>query len=298
MTTQSWSSTLLHNSDANFRVWGADFAAKLGAVGMVQTADTGQINWASVTRPATNTAGGYEIWRFNDSLQGTSPIFFKIEYGTAGVATYPQVWITVGTGSNGSGTITGQSSTRVTCAYTGATGSIYDTASAWPSYFCSVTGFLGCAFKAGITTAVGAPPAFFIVRYADTNGTPNGNGFTVYTGRTGANLTTYMRVQSVRTAATAQTFTADTTGMFTLIPHNITGSTTAAGDLQVFAHWSPMNEVRQVFALCGYVAGEIAAGSTFTCTLMGSSRTFIALTQGITSSSVGSSVSAFAMLWE
>lgn len=40
--------------------------------------------WSSASAPAgANTDTNYEIWRFNDSRQGTSPIFFRLDYGSA-----------------------------------------------------------------------------------------------------------------------------------------------------------------------------------------------------------------------
>lgn len=95
-------------TDAEFRTWGSGLAAQLLAMGLVQTSDTGQINWTTVTRPAINTYGGYEIWRFADTLQATKPVFFKLEYGISSVADRPALRFTVGTGSNGTGTINGQ----------------------------------------------------------------------------------------------------------------------------------------------------------------------------------------------
>lgn len=63
-------------TDAAFRTWGLAYNAKLAAAGLVQTADTGQIDWATVlAATAINTVQGYEIWRFDDALQATVPVF-------------------------------------------------------------------------------------------------------------------------------------------------------------------------------------------------------------------------------
>jgi hypothetical protein len=103
-----------NSTDTLFRAWCQWIHDQLAAVGLVNTSDTGQINLATVTKPTgTSAAQGYEIWRFADSLQATYPVFFKIEYGSgAGAANAPGIWITMGTGSNGSGTLTGQVGTR------------------------------------------------------------------------------------------------------------------------------------------------------------------------------------------
>lgn len=95
------------DTDANFRLWVAAIAAALAASGLVQTADSGQVDVATVLKPAAGGSyPGYQIWRFNDALQGANPVFFKIEYGAGASQGQPAIAITVGTGSNGAGTIT------------------------------------------------------------------------------------------------------------------------------------------------------------------------------------------------
>jgi hypothetical protein len=98
-----------NSSDANFRLW-ADFISDVfAAAGWVQTSDTGQINLTTVTAPgATNTKRGYQIWRMDDTLQATAPVYLRIDYGSSsGAATQPGIWLTIGTGSDGAGAITG-----------------------------------------------------------------------------------------------------------------------------------------------------------------------------------------------
>lgn len=107
-------SVILNNSTAAlFRAWTKLVSDTLIDLGWIRTADTGQIDFATVAAPgAANTAMGYEIWRMNDSLQATSPVFMKIEYGSGASAPIPSIWLTVGIGSNGTGGITGYQTTR------------------------------------------------------------------------------------------------------------------------------------------------------------------------------------------
>ena len=102
------------DTDARFRALASFVSDNLTAGGLPKTADTGQINLATVTRPAVNTSGGYEIRRFDDALQATKPVFFKIEYGTGAGSpgTGISFWLTIGTGSDGAGNITGTFFTR------------------------------------------------------------------------------------------------------------------------------------------------------------------------------------------
>ena len=121
MTTYSRApgTTWGHSSDATFREWGKAISDGLAAVGLVQTSDTGQINWSTVTRPGSNADGGYEVWRFNDTEQASLPIFIKITYGTASSTSYARVVVQVATGpsagSDGSGGLTGNLSTARSC---------------------------------------------------------------------------------------------------------------------------------------------------------------------------------------
>lgn len=108
MATLSSATLLSSNSSAaNFRAW-AKFISDVFALAWVNTADTGQIDFTTVAAPgAGNTSMGYKIYRMNDALQATKPVFAKIEFGSGGTATTPAYWITIGTGSDGAGNITG-----------------------------------------------------------------------------------------------------------------------------------------------------------------------------------------------
>jgi len=95
-------------NDADFRAYAQALHDMFALAGWIQTGDTGQINLTTVLRPAANTSGGYEIWRFDDALQATFPIFVKIEYRASAAQTTAIIHGFTGTGSNGAGTLTGQ----------------------------------------------------------------------------------------------------------------------------------------------------------------------------------------------
>jgi hypothetical protein len=105
MATHSSSSTVpSNNTDANFRSWINFVHDMMIAAGWVQTADTGQINFATVTAPgAANTKQGYAIYAMDDALAATYPILLKWGFGSAGAADRPGLWFMVGTHSDGAG---------------------------------------------------------------------------------------------------------------------------------------------------------------------------------------------------
>jgi len=89
---------------ANFKSWAMAISSAFGALGWLQTSDTGQVNWSSIgSVPSNNYV--YEVWKANDAQAATLPIFLRIEYGYSSSA--PRCRVYAGTGSNGSGTLTG-----------------------------------------------------------------------------------------------------------------------------------------------------------------------------------------------
>src|SRR5258708_4276170 len=92
-------------TNADVQAWCEGIHTALIGAGLVQTADTGQLNLATAVRPSVNTAAGYEIFRFSDTLQSTTPVFIKIEYGIGTVADRPALWMTSSGTTNGAGTL-------------------------------------------------------------------------------------------------------------------------------------------------------------------------------------------------
>jgi hypothetical protein len=291
MTTQAWSTRIRHDSDANFREWGLEISTKLAAAGLVQAADTGQVNWATVTRTGVNTNAGYEIWRFDDAMQATAPIFLRVDYGTGSNANGPRIQITVGTGSNGSGTITG---TALTSAQNVANSNGAQTSdTARNSYMCHAEGFFGFNWKVG--SALVTESVFFICRTSDPDGTPNEVGALVVWANGSARAS-----QALRFEATAQAFTVKTTVaamQLTILPQT-PSSTAIDADLQAMVVYTITPRVTPVPGICGIIDAEFPVGNTFTATLVGStSRTYLALSPNILIMEP-QGVLKTAMLWE
>lgn len=106
-----------------FRAWVKRWHEAFEACGLAQTTDTGQINLATVEAPAAaNTFMGYSIWKFNDAEASEKPVFIKFEWGSgASVAERPRIGALVGTGSNGSGTLTGSGTQKLMASTTNPT---------------------------------------------------------------------------------------------------------------------------------------------------------------------------------
>lgn len=118
-TTITHSAGISLTTDVAFRAWGSSFAAGIAAAGWTQTADTGQVNWTTVTVPTAGTAPAtvYEVWRLADTLQATDPVFIKIMYSRS-TASGPAMRIIAGTASDGAGTITSAANTNTSVTTT------------------------------------------------------------------------------------------------------------------------------------------------------------------------------------
>lgn len=109
MSTATHTTLLPSNTTAPlFRAWVQWVHDQFAAAGWINTADTGQMDIPTASNPtATNQKIGYKIYRMNDALQATAPVFVKIEFGGRGTSgAVPAMWVSVGQGSDGAGALT------------------------------------------------------------------------------------------------------------------------------------------------------------------------------------------------
>jgi hypothetical protein len=93
--------------DASYRVRHKWISDNLTTLGWTKTADTGQIDLTTATRPGSptaNTSGGYEI---RESTGTATKLYLKIYYGLGYNTNCPGWWFHFGTSTDGAGTLTG-----------------------------------------------------------------------------------------------------------------------------------------------------------------------------------------------
>lgn len=306
MTTAYYSTTWNNSTSAGFQAWGSALSAAMQSCGLSQTSDTGQINWSTVAVPTTaNTSAGYEIYQFTDALQSTYPIFVKIEYGTGPNQTttgdYPQIWFTVGEGSNGSGTLTGTLTTRQNViANYNASGSITNTTVPYPTYICFDGSYLGVAHKiGGMTTYNGAGYSggmFMIGRACNSSGTYVGGLITAISSPLAPNSTAYpFIIQCINT--TTSTLYSATTGYFSIVPFSMTATTiVSTGNYQIFPCYSIYNTVTAI-SWCAYgLTAETTQGNTVTAAIVGSSSQTYLMTGAASTGACVPATAAYALL--
>lgn len=203
------------------------------AIGLVQTSDTGQLaDFSSVAADVTSSSSfynfGYRVYKFTDSI---GDIYLKVSFGCTGITNTsywdcPSVYLYIGTGTNGAGTLTNSSNgigfPLMPTAYTGDvtsrgnTGNLMSYAYAGEGIFwmalkvggfrCSATASLGSTGIWPADTASGIPWLFFAVaRPVAEDGTILDNGAAILMPKAPDIYTnnlvyhTYSRYPTVRT---------------------------------------------------------------------------------------------------
>lgn len=210
---------------SNLASWKAicqDIHDNLVLSGLAVTGDTGQLDISTVSvYPTSGTFAGYKMYKVDDG--NALPIYIKLEFGAGrtGNNSYSntavdntiRIKVTIGTATNGAGSITGNS---VTYQYpqnddtTSASGSSVSASKFGFSFICnnSDRGFLGVAYQVAgrdesylvsptFATLVSSTLGIFIQRdYSDETGLPTSDGFMVL----------YPEIPSVYTSANFFTY--------------------------------------------------------------------------------------------
>ena len=296
MATSVQSSTWTNAGDASFRAWGSAVSAGLAAVGLVKVADAGTVDWATAVRGATVTSWGFEIWRFDDALQATHPVVIKVEYGASNSSSIadsvPQLWVTIGKGSDGAGGIVDILAPRRACQPATASASPHANLVSIEPIFVSSDGSSVAVSPRVSEITAGAQvhaPAFVIDRSRDSAGTPTSAGGVILTEGTGQ-IVTSVSTTTASAQMHAWTYAGDSWmgDIPAVCPSHINGSAVnsstslAVGDkAPVFPMvvTVPNHEPWQVLAAVTVLAGD-AANGPFTANVLGRIRNYRSIPVG------------------
>lgn len=277
-----------------FRDVAKEVSDALIACGLVRKTVTGQIDWAAVGEfSAANTVYGFEIFELADSQSTALPVVIKLEYGR-GTSVVHQFWITVGSGHDPAGNISGVYFPRRLCCNSNV-GYANPNAN-HPTAVCVTDGFAGFSFKMTASPPNAPRGGFLLGRSVDSSGNPNADGLVLVTGAgSGANTVTSCYLASSASEVTS------TLASTCLVPFAQT-SALVGGDAQVFKHYVITPRVRPTSCYMSVLSADIGSLSTFECAPVGArQRTFLVCspyTWGITTAGGAIASSLLAMLWE
>lgn len=296
MAKRIYSTVLAHANDADFQAWASELFDELIAAGLEQTADTGQLSTpVSAARPGSNTSAGYWMFRFDDSLQGSAPVFIRIEVGTGSSATVPRIMASVGTGTNGSGTISGAifAVSQITVNST-ATSAV----TPYTTYINHDEGHFSLIFKSSATGAGTAGYGRLLVyRTCNDDTTPNGDGYWIARCGGGFSDTTIGYC-----GTWGGTIRTDTSRSWCLVPFVITSSTVGS-DNQCFKVYGTYPEMRIVPQVVVVIGAELTQGNTTGAVEIvdGVTHNYLSCGPGgapCTISSASTTAYNFAILWD
>lgn len=254
------------SDDAGFRQWAQGIHDAIVGAGLIQTADTGQIDFTTVTRP-TNAYAGVALYRFNDSLQATRPIFLQVSYGTGSPNSVPKVALSVGTGTTGAGALTGATAIPFNSPTStgGQNGPVF-ASHGEGSFALNHTPTPGTV-TGGVTIVVD--------RIRDENGAIPDDGVIAlsYSGTVGG-LTLYLWNGGV--VQNSSSTSGPTMG-------TLPGLTKVGTDILVLPIWYPRG--RAYFGKCVSIGGnnsvpDVPHGTVFTATVLGVQQNFLSVAGG------------------
>ncbi len=255
------------------------------------------------------------------ALSSGSPVIFRLDFGCGSAVTDAQMWITVGAGTNGSGTIAGTAATskmtQVAC-FTGAAAASLITAYTSRFVWNATYGYCGVAFKLNATAANVTIGGFILLRSNDGNGVATGTSIQLISnsdtssGNNSSSVAACMQCMTWSAGAGAAVYPATIANGLYWLAATPTGSTTA----MPFAATSTLN-AGQAFILPGYITNpnfslsaylglveitECPIGNTISAAIVGSTAlTFLDVGAPFGGAGFGGSNNTgngFLMLWQ
>lgn len=279
MANISWQGGNYVYSLATFKAYGENITTALNAMGFVQTADTGQLDFSTASSYSLGSGVyfGYQVWRFNDTLQSTRPIFFKVHFITGSFSSsaigFVGIRLEVGSSTNGSGGITGHGNYGIVQqAVPGGSG----TALTYNNFMSSDgSGFV-------YAHMIDSPNAdnscmFMIDRFRDANGNALGDGFVL--GVRTRNAATWSWFLSFNTIGGLGRYPYNTARGSSLLPSALGAAVTnSVGPTSYFSPYYSMvlggNGLYHLKMIMSYASADYGFNSNQVVPHMGSNKTY------------------------
>jgi hypothetical protein len=273
-----------HGTDAGFRAWGKGTSDLLQAAGAIKTADTGQIDWATVLQPAPNVIAGYEIFKFTDSF---GDYYLKLGYGTNSLSSANgEISVQIGLSTDGA-----MNMPASTSRYLGKADRPCSSSATLLNHYACV--------KDGILTMQWGTSGLLTIerRRNQTTGNPEPFGdFVVFSRAAQATWGGAAGVVTMTSFRFVPIFIGGPSSHSCLVPLGISSS--ASGDKYIYRWHGAYPGSRIAIAGCTYLGSEFTTHSTFDAALLGSTvRTYRATGMNAAANGGDTRYTA-AVLWE
>lgn len=237
--------------------------------GWVQVTQTGETAPGSLVKSGSaNTKSGFRVYRMNDSLQATAPLYMRLDFGTGTSASIFGVWVSLSSSINGSGT---------------PSGTVYwtDVATTQPTLVSAATALTGTVDSRGAAGTGWAVWRLFdnnsssavhmqmsIERTKDSSGNDTADGFLWMWSTSTPTWTRMLYIPAGSSPPTAET------GMQVLMSTN--NPSAVAGNVGIGIPIPMYGYAQQPgLGLITCRASDIAASASVTLTLYGASHTYL-----------------------
>jgi hypothetical protein len=285
-TTTVWN----NSSDANFRAWGSWFSnlfvTTFSWVEVYSNFATGT-DWTDVTAPAAaNSIRVTKIFRMNDASQSTAPLYLLLGFGSGAAAATPGLRVGIGTGTDGSGNLTGilYDSGGTTLLGVGASN-----ANTMTHYASGDSGRAVVAMSASGTSWLNTNSFILTIERRK-----NGSGASQTTGFLfGVKHGSSMKVNGTTATATNTQQSAFCFPVAATNPALVFDSKVCVAPMLF-----PLGPSEIGLNVVAVTTAGYPVGTSFTCTVLGSSHTYITLQDSGLSAPVGGTSIAPAILYE
>lgn len=269
-------------STAELRALGAQFSAAIASAGMVKTTDTGQVDWTTITWVTGVQTWGYEVWRFNDALQATKPVFIRLLY-TQTTQNILGITAQVGTATDGAGNLASMAGTGTSVTTARAicsNGASTSTTTVSPSYIYGDGSALVMAITPDrhIGGATGFGGLLILERARALDGSALGDGVVCF-WLAGATTTTTVQTVFLHNLY-AQPAALSNEGLFPSASSGTPASTIIGANMYTFpwfTGFTPRLGAPSTMVI-GTARNDMTVGNVFACDHYGTSRSFVALT--------------------
>lgn len=263
-----------NSSLANFQSWTGALFTAIESFGWLQTSDTGQAANPPTAVPSSTYV--YRVYKANDSLASTLPIYLKAEVGYS--STSPRIRMTTSTGSNGSGTLTGNVVTSAPWEITNLETNQGSTT--FPCYFSGDAGNFRMYMWQSNTVYTGV--LFAVARSVNSSGASTSDYFTTLCANAYWGTGAYSGMWQ-QTISSSYVYPRDI-GFVGVGLTSGSGTGYANGTVAAYPIFPHIGKIgNPMLDMMGACAGDISNGSTVSVASMyGSTHTYIAVTDAST----------------
>lgn len=285
VTGTTFSAKASTNNTAELRALGSQINAAIASAGMVQTTDTGQVDWSTINWVTGEQTWGYEVWRFNDPLQATNPVFVKLVYSQPAGPLALNITAQVGTATDGAGNLTSAPNTNTSvtdsiafCARGSSTGGSAQLVKPWYVYGDGSSLIIASVPELANGGSTGLGGLFILERARHTDGTPLGDGVVIH-WMTGASTTATIQSLLLHNLAPQLVSASASGGWVPMAPSTMSPASGVLGTnmyvLPYFTGFTPRLGAPSKMVV-GIFKADMPTGNQFALTHYGESGTFIA----------------------